>query len=149
MCKAQAPELSLQGCDVSSFDHSVLSLAAPETSSANLLSQVRRPLSFLSSCNCAVPKLSYDWLRFCSIWGHQGTFFLLKQSSTAVDCCQQILQVWFSVWLSSISWLLSLFLEPLAGFRDTTGCNPALALEQVPAVTLLQSFILTNVLFQH
>ena len=77
------------------------------------------------------------------------TFFLPKQSCMAVDCCLQTLQVWFSVWLRSISWLLSLFLEPFAGFKDSTGCIPVLTLEQVPAITLLQSFILTNVLFQH
>jgi len=75
--------------------------------------------------------------------------FLPKQSSLAVDCCQQTLQGWFSVWLSSISWLLTLFLEPFADFKDGTGCIPVLAWEQLHAIRLLQSFILTNVLFQH
>lgn len=43
-----------------SFDHSVSSLAAPETSSANLLSQARWLLSFLSSCSCAVTQLFHE-----------------------------------------------------------------------------------------
>ncbi|KAK2542979.1 hypothetical protein Q9966_003253 [Columba livia] len=35
------------------------------------------------------------------------------------------------------------------GFKNSSGCIPVLALGQAPAMTLLQSFILTNVLFQH
>lgn len=64
------------------------------------------------------------------------TFLLPNQSSMAVQCCQQTLQIWFSMWLSSISCLLSPLLDPFTGIKDSTGCFPLLALEPVPAVTL-------------